>query len=600
MQKRIDNGEKITRKGQLQLLEKVQRHGYSQVFIEQLSRQDLTLPELKRLYWLFYGLEKKSDKWARTFVKIDDDELKAFICKYRDDITDDIIVEIDSRAKLFAYLSHDNVICGSLCDAEVLMTVGQHKHAGALLDLSHKIESNFLKFSNDECRLRDNISVFTKELSDMLNVMEDCSEFLNNIDINALCSSFNYYIINEDYFKEYVNVYALAHAPFVIENSKGIPDEIWAMNFHGLKVSIDISGLSRTVNYNISGVYITYSPYNSINVSKGGNLSVNQVKTMAKRLVYVNSTQEFITGYQVKGKYRYKPASLRELFTAISIGGGKDGGNVIEFLCNKYKTLIFKDLYADYLASNGFLPPLLITEAACYHTKKELFRKHYNLTVNGNWNKKNANLSYLILKLKNRMTDEAFARAMQCKTPPEVQKVGTNRYVLAYILYCAVYNINEQDFSRRYLLLDALREEYDNKKITLETEAQIVNRHNMNQMQSNDKPAKPFEISSNTKFKSLISNMPKSFELITTPERLSKEAVWQHNCVNGYSDKIGKDICMIYSVIYDNRRHTVEIGREDGIYVLRQCYKACNTAPDWRLLEELKDILIKINAGIAS
>lgn len=86
------------------------------------------------------------------------------------------------------------------------------------------------------------------------------------------------------------------------------------------------------------------------------------------------------------------------------------------------------------------------------------------MPINGNWNRKNANLAYLILKLRPRMTDEALARAMQCKNAPKVKQVGKRRYVMTYILYEALYGISAGDFHGDGLLSDALYEEYQNKK----------------------------------------------------------------------------------------------------------------------------------------
>lgn len=247
-----------------------------------------------------------------------------------------------------------------------------------------------------------------------------------------------------------------------------------------------------------------------------------------------------------------------------------------------------------FLQSDGLLLPLLVTEAARYRTKQELFRNHYHMTINGNWNRKNANLTYLILKLRPRITNEAFARAMQCKNAPKIKKVGRKRYIMTYILYETLYSIPVGDFHGDGLLSDALYEEYQNKKIKLLSQNQTINEHNARQVNQREKTVK-FRIRKDTKFKKLIKNMPENYELIKTPKRLVNEGILQKNCVAGYAGKINSDYCMIYSVVFENVRHTIEIVRVNGHYKVAQCYRACNQASNPQLLHDLNSVLNKIN-----
>lgn len=91
--------------------------------------------------------------------------------------------------------------------------------------------------------------------------------------------------------------------------------------------------------------------------------------------------------------------------------------------------------------------------------------------------------------------------------------------------------------------------------------------------------------------------MPENYELIKTPKRLVNEGIMQKHCVASYDHKINSDLCMIYSVVFENVRHTIEIVQVNGHYKVAQCYKACNQASNPQLLQDLKGVLNKINSN---
>lgn len=259
----------------------------------------------------------------------------------------------------------------------------------------------------------------------------NCEEFLNRIDINKLSKH------KEQYLHDYKCQFAFDNALFKLNSAKGIPKEIQQLDFHGYCTEIKENGFSRYVDYDLNALFITYKPFDKICIDQNGTFKTNTWKSTGKKIIFSNMTQEFITGYETKKGFKYKPTQLKELFLAISIHDTdedvQNAYSVINFLCQKYDTYIFRDLYNDFLQSDGLLLPLLITETAQYRTKQELFDKRYHMPINGKWNKKNANLTYLILKLRPRMTDEALARAMQCKNALKIKKVGKRRYIMTYI-----------------------------------------------------------------------------------------------------------------------------------------------------------------------
>lgn len=470
------------RKGQEKILQYAQKNDYSDGCIKALSREDLTLKQLNSLMYLLYFCREKDEQWIEVFTSINDYELMNLIRRYILQKSIEVSVEelkhMSSREKIYEYFSKDNVVCKNLFDVEVVMMIGWHEYTATLFGLADKIyETLFDRVHTLE------IFNIVKRLHKCLEYISDYHDFLNAIDIEMLCQN---HLIDDDYITDYIREYINNHTIFTLKSAKGIPKDIQQIDFHGYYTEIITNGFSRYVKYDLRAVYITYKSFSKVYISPDGTAKTNAWEGIEKQLIFSNQTHEFIAGYETKKGFKYKSAQLKELFLAISIcdtdEDRQNAYSVIDFLCKKYDTYIFRDLYNDFLQSNGLLLPLLITETAQYRTKQDLFEKHYHMSINGNWNRKNANLTYLILKLKPRMTDEALARAMQCKNAPKIKKVGKRRYVMTYILYETLYGIPVGDFHGDGLLSDALYEEYQNKKIKLLPENQTINEHNARQV----------------------------------------------------------------------------------------------------------------------
>ncbi|MDE7363736.1 MAG: PcfJ domain-containing protein [Ruminococcus sp.] len=580
------------RKGQEKILQYAHKRNYSDGCIKALSREDLTLKQLNNLLSLLYHCRNKDEKWVDIFASIDDNKLMWLIIRYMTgnnvDISAEELKQMSTKEKICSYFSQNDLICRNLFDVEAVMTIGNHEYTATLFKLANKIHDKLAEYKYV-------IFSIVKNIRKCLDCVSDYQDFLDGIDIETLCQNNQ---LDDQYMTDYIRKYARNHTVFTLKNVAGIPEDIQQINFHGYYTEITTNGFSRNVNYDLKAVYITYKPFSKVLISPDGTAKTNTWESTEKQLIFSNQTHEFITGYETKKGFRYKPAQLKELFFAISIcdtdEDRQNAYSVIDFICKKYDTYIFRDLYEDFLASDGLLLPLLITETAQYKTKQELFEKHYHMSVNGNWNRKNSNLTYLILKLRPRMTNEALARAMQCKNAPKIKKVGKRRYVMTYILYETLYGIPVGNFHGDGLLSDALYEEYHNKKIKLLPQNQTINEHNARQVNQRAKTVK-FRIRKDTKFRKLIKNMPENYELIKTPKRLVSEGILQKNCVAGYADIINSDKCMIYSVVFENVRHTIEIIQVNGHYKVAQCYKACNQVSNPQLLKDLKDLLHKIN-----
>ncbi len=578
------------RKGQIKLLERAKRWNFKEEFIDMLSSEDKTLKQLDELFCVMYCYRNADKEWIETYLNIDNHEIDHLIglCKVKNiPITTTDLKQMTTVEDACSFFSKGDIICSSIFDIEVLLEIGYNGYSNKLLNIAHLLRENnlenYLPYSNSDYRCKH----IVKKLLEFINE-RNSDNILNELDIDKL----------KDNCESYLEEYAYNHSPIKIKSAKGIPEDIKRMDFKGYHTTIRHYGHSRYVDYSVNAIFITYNPYNEIVIDENDNHRTRS-DGKPKKLIFSFKTEDFIIGYKTKSDYKYRPTQLRELYEIISVcdddSDKQNAESIVDFLCEKYNTYIFKDLYRDFLESNGLLLPLLISEAGQYKTKQDLFEKHYKNTLKGNWNKKNANLTYILIKLNKRMTDAALARAMQCKKAPQVRKIGKRRCVMLYILYETIYNVTKINGSGgNSLLLDGLNEEYAEKSIKLLPINQTINQHN--ERHNNVKVKKAhFRIKKETKFKKLIDNMPDNYELIKTPKRLELEAELQHNCVAGYDTKINSDNCMIYSVQYENIRHTIEIIKQGSDFKIAQCYRACNQSPIQSVLTDLNNTIKHIN-----
>lgn len=134
----------------------------------------------------------------------------------------------------------------------------------------------------------------------------------------------------------------------------------------------------------------------------------------------------------------------------------------------------------------------------------------------------------------------------------------------------------------------------DNKILNLKIKSyrRLCEEHNKVSIKLRQKETKTIKIPKDSKFKNL--KLPKEFEEIKTKKRIVEESIKQNNCVWSYAEDINKDICRIYSTIYEGKRYTLEIRKRRNKFVLAQLYGVCNSyAPEeleLKIISMLKNI----------
>lgn len=360
------------RKGQEKILNDARRNGYGEGSIKILSREDKTLKELSRLYYTMAYCREQSEEWLDIYTSIEDYEIQRLIRQYmtkqKISLTVSELRKMATTEDILAFFSKDEIICKNTFDVEVIAETGYHEYTVFLMNIARKLYDLNIKQSYEyECDKTIAVIKILNIINELQNYMSlsfDYKYFLNGIDINKLSEH------KERYLNNYKRQFAFDNALFKLDSAKGIPKEIQQMDFNGYYAELRTNGYSRYVNYDLKAVFITYKPFSKVIISTDGTIKTNTWNSKGKRLIFSNKTQEFITGYETKKGFRYKPSQLKELFLAISICDTEEDKNnaysIIDFLCRKYGTYIFRDLYKDFLESDGLLLPLLINETAQY------------------------------------------------------------------------------------------------------------------------------------------------------------------------------------------------------------------------------------------
>ena len=96
---------------------------------------------------------------------------------------------------------------------------------------------------------------------------------------------------------------------------------------------------------------------------------------------------------------------------------------------------------------------------------------------------------------------------------------------------------------------------------------------------------KPFDC-----YKDLLAELPYKHEFITKKKRLIQESVEQSHCVASYAHKINSGACGIYSILYDNKKWTLELNKSNKGFMIAQCKGLRNQSAPIELIEVISKL----------
>lgn len=363
-----------------------------------------------------------------------------------------------------------------------------------------------------------------------------------------------------------------------------------------------------------NNIYIKLTEYPMINISRSygekkyegycaGNPTTMQF--------YISLSGDI---YQ-KAKYKkgYYPLSVKQLIELAEYKYNDDLVRLIKLYTDYLisKNIFFKDILID--CKENCLMPLTVNECINYHNRAELIKGKYKKAdgINLQWNKRNLNLSYMIIKSMPYVDGKGKEILKQIKTfdlsKININKMGYKFKVMDFLYEIIRKNI-EDNFKKEYekklmyeknqdelselqdilpdeqdslisydynfnnLIYDYIRMCFNDKnskiKLNIKSVNEIRNRHDdFNRNISIDKNTGNVKVPKNSIFNELRNVLPEEFEWIKTRKRRILETKVQHHCVWSYYSLINSDDCAIYSYVDKDgskssddvpRRYTIE------------------------------------------
>lgn len=259
-----------------------------------------------------------------------------------------------------------------------------------------------------------------------------------------------------------------------------------------------------------------------------------------------------------------------------------------------------KDVLLTIEQDNCFILPITFNELSLYKNKKDFFISKYKLSssIGINWNKRNMNLSYLIIKSWNIVFAEHRNKLVQITTIDlsqnsdfyceqkytEYRKKFLTEYILSSI------KCSDEEIAEDYIAM-CLRTK-EKVKLNFRSIKALKAEHDSLSEKYYMKATPIVKVKKDTRFKNLRKMLPENFEWIQSRKRLIHETAIQHHCVWSYADLINKDVCQIYSVLDENgERFTLEFRVKRNRYYLKQIRGKYNLADTSEMQKKINDLL---------
>lgn len=251
-----------------------------------------------------------------------------------------------------------------------------------------------------------------------------------------------------------------------------------------------------------------------------------------------------------------------------------------------------KEIFNEYLEDRFYIPIKINDVNNCYN-KRSLIQLYFKREdIPKAINKFSLLKGYLLMKCRKYVKDTEFQKLYIIKDLDFTQisvtvKESVIDFFTTYYEHTLGLKSNEihyeDDGYGDQLIRDYVRMTLmsDNKILNLKIKSyrRLCEEHNKVSIKLRQKETKTIKIPKDSKFKNL--KLPKEFEEIKTKKRIVEESIKQNNCVWSYAEDINKDICRIYSTMYEGKRYTLEIRKRRNKFVLAQLYGVCNSyAPE--------------------
>ena len=314
--------------------------------------------------------------------------------------------------------------------------------------------------------------------------------------------------------------------------------------------------------------------------------------------------------YQFKNEYLIEAKNRKGYYYPLTLKAVEQSNFLFYIFFRKYflvlakENLLIKDLLKEYTNKDFLMDvPIAFSLLKEAKNKKHLLEIKVKDKVPASLNKYPLSLSYTFLKsikylkgkedipklmefMKDIFNKNSFKNILTRNKETEKIKNFFKKY------FCFILKVDsyKERIIEDYINLCFLEKRKFNLKI--KSYKRIENEHNELAMKNGLRGQK-LEIKKDNPFLKL--KLPDEFEMIKDAERLYQEGILNRNCFFFYLDYINSEKCMIYSTIYEEERHTIEIGVEDSKFILKQIRTYANSEANSKLVKEINKILEKEN-----
>lgn len=407
--------------------------------------------------------------------------------------------------------------------------------------------------------------------------------------------------------KKYIKYYSLNSVIFIQVNS--IKEEF--AQIKNLKKFTENMDKNKKIVFKNEDFYnfliITFNKFDiCIEVGSSKYLELNEKE------ITIDYTSFYRKGYyQFKDEYSIEVKTKKGYYYPLTLKDIEQSNFLFYIFFRKYflvlakENLLIKDLLKDYTNKKFWIDvPITFSLLRDAKNKKHLLEIKIKDKVPASLNKYPLYLSYTFLKSIKYLKDKEdipklieFIKAMFSEnyskkyfySSKEIDKIKE----FFEIYFCFILKIDS--YKTRRIIEDYINLCFlEKRKINLKIKSykRIEKEHNELAMKNRLKNQK-IEIRKNNPFLKL--KLPDEFEIIKDAERLYQEGILNRNCVFSYLDYINLGKCMIYSTVYEEERHTIEIGIEDNKFILKQIRTYANSEANSKLVKEVKKILEKEN-----
>lgn len=352
---------------------------------------------------------------------------------------------------------------------------------------------------------------------------------------------------------------------------------------HFIKIK-DCPMYYRSIDINKSAVNIYLASSSYTNINKGEfHFDVPEV---SMKLVIFHSG-----GYYYKGfKDRLFPLSLKKL-SSIWNDYGNLGKQVVTFILGhameKLNAPVMKDILRTLEKDNFMLLPIRLIDCRDSYNYNHLLQKRWVAADKINWSRTDVNLAYLVIKSLPYLGREIDKkRLLQTKDASLLDVVDSsfwkrrwNNECISTFLGCFIAGgISDVPEDGGLNKVRTTADDYIKMAHEMHQKVKLGFRSWKKLKDAHDKISKKYKnrlhrvhVPKNSKFNHLRELLPESYEWIRTGSRLRMEGIEMGHCVNSYWQYINQDTCAIYSFTAGEKRYTAEfrVG-SNGKYTVRQ------------------------------